>query len=263
MTFVLRTVGASALLIWFYVTAWFVLSLALKRNDVADVAWGLGPTVLGWWLFGRAGVLGATPLLLATVLISVWGVRLAWHIAARDFAPGRGEDPRYATWRKEWKYFTLRSYLQVFLLQGLLMLLVSMPLILLASWPPPALPVLTALGAALWFVGFGFESVADRQLAAFLGQPRESRPRVMDTGLWSWSRHPNYFGESLMWWGLAIIALGVPLGWLGLIGPITITVLLVFVSGIPLVEKRHAGEPDWDDYKARTSAFLPMPPRKN
>ncbi len=263
MIFVVHTLGASALVIWFYVTAWFVLSLALKRNDVADVAWGLGPTVLGWWLFGRTGVLSATPLLLAAVLVSVWGVRLAWHVAARDFAPGRGEDPRYASWRKEWQYFTLRSYLQVFLLQGFFMLLVSMPLIMLASWPPPGLPVLTALGTLLWFVGFGFESVADRQLAAFLAQPRESRPRIMDTGLWAWSRHPNYFGESLMWWGLAIMALGVPLGWLGLIGPVTITVLLVFVSGIPLVEQRHTGEPDWDAYKERTSAFLPMPPRKN
>ncbi len=155
MIVVLRTLAASAMFIWFYVTAWFVLSIALKRNDVADVAWGLGPTLLGWWLFGRAGVLGATPLLLATVLVSVWGVRLAWHIAARDFAPGRGEDPRYAAWRKEWSYFTLRSYLQVFLLQGLLMVFVSMPLILLASWPPPALPVLTTLGAVLWFIGFG------------------------------------------------------------------------------------------------------------
>ena len=82
----LRTLGASALVIWFYITAWFVLSLALSRNDVVDVAWGLGPAVLGWWLFGRAGAYGATPLLLAALLVSVWGVRLALHIAARDFA---------------------------------------------------------------------------------------------------------------------------------------------------------------------------------
>jgi steroid 5-alpha reductase family enzyme len=260
---ILRAIGASALVIWFYVTAWFALSLALKRNDVADVAWGLGPTVLGWWLFVRTGEFGATPLLLVTVLVSVWGARLAWHVAARDFAPGRGEDPRYAAWREEWRYFTVRSYLQVFLLQGFFMLLVSMPLIVLASWPAPALPVLTVVGAALWFAGFGFESIADRQLAAFLTIPREARPPVMDRGLWAWSRHPNYFGESLMWWGLAIVALGVPYGWLGLIGPVTITLLLVFVSGIPLVERRHAGEPDWDAYKQRTSAFLPMPPRKS
>lgn len=263
MITILRTLGASALVIWFYVTAWFVLSLALKRNDVADVAWGLGPTVLGWWLYVRAGVFSATPLLLATVLVTVWGGRLAWHVAARDFAPGHEEDARYAAWRKEWRNFTVRSYLQVFLLQGFFMLLVSMPLIVLGSWPSPASPVLTVLGALLWFVGFGFESVADSQLAAFLAIPREERPRVMDRGLWAYSRHPNYFGESLMWWGLGIIALGVPYGWLGLVGPVTITLLLVFVSGIPLVERRHAGEPDWEAYKERTSAFLPMPPKKD
>ena len=258
-----HTLGASALVILLYVTTWFVLALALERNDVADVAWGLGPAVLAWWLYIRAWTFGPTPLLLAALLVTVWGARLAVHIARRDFAPGRGEDPRYAAWRAEWRFFIARSYLQVFLLQGALMLLVSMPLVVLASSPLLGLPVLTVLGAALWLAGFTFESIADRQLAEFLAEPREKRGRVMDRGLWGWSRHPNYFGESLMWWGLGVIALGVPYGYLGLIGPVTITVLLVFVSGIPLVERRHAGEADWEAYKARTSAFLPMPPHRD
>jgi steroid 5-alpha reductase family enzyme len=262
MTAVLRAVGASTLVVWFYMTAWFVLALKLKRNDVADVAWGLGPAILSWWLYVRAGVFGATPLLLVAVLVSVWGVRLAWHIAVRDFAPGHGEDPRYASWRNEWRHFIVRSYLQVFLLQGAFMVLVSMPIIVLASWPASALPVLTALGAIVWLVGFGFESVADRQLDAFLARAPETRPRVLDTGVWAWSRHPNYFGESLTWWGVAIIALGVPLGWLGLIGPVTITALLLFVSGLPLIEQSHAGDPDWETYKEHTSPFVPMPPKR-
>lgn len=258
-----HTVGASALVILFYVTAWFILAVALERNDVADVAWGLGPAVLAWWLYVRAWTFGPTTLLLAALLVTVWGARLAVHVARRNFAPGRDEDPRYAAWRKEWRYFIVRSYFQVFVLQGALMLLVSMPLVVLASSPMLGLPVLTVLGAALWLVGFAFESIADRQLAEFLAEPREKRGKVMDRGLWAWSRHPNYFGESLMWWGLGVIALGVPYGYLGLIGPVTVTVLLVFVSGIPLVEKRHAGEADWEAYKARTSAFLPMPPHRD
>jgi steroid 5-alpha reductase family enzyme len=260
---VTHTLGASALVILFYVTVWFGLALALERNDVADVAWGLGPTVLAWWLYVRAWTFGPTPLLLVAVLVTVWGVRLAVHIGRRDFAPERGEDPRYAEWRRTWRFFVVRSYFQVFLLQGLLMLMVSMPLIVLASSPTLGLPVLTVLGALLWLGGFTFESIADSQLAAFLAEPREKRGRVMDRGLWAWSRHPNYFGESLMWWGLGVIALGVPQGFLGLIGPVTITVLLVFVSGIPLIEQRHAGESEWEEYKARTSAFLPMPPHKD
>ena len=251
----------SALFLLAYVTAWFVLSLVLARNDVADVAWGLGPTMLVWWLAFLTRV--SNPLILpVAALVTLWGVRLAYHIARRDFAPGRGEDPRYAAWRAEWKFFVVRSYLQVFLLQGLFMLLVSTPLIVLAASAGDRGPALGILGALVWLVGFVLESTADRQLATFLEEPRESRGAVMDRGLWSWSRHPNYFGESLMWWGLAIIALGAEWGWLGLLGPITITLLLVFVSGIPLAEQRHAGEPEWEAYKQRTSAFLPLPPRK-
>jgi steroid 5-alpha reductase family enzyme len=117
-------------------------------------------------------------------------------------------------------------------------------------------------GVAVWIAGFAFEQIADSQLAAFLSLPSENRPRVMDRGLWGWSRHPNYFGESLIWWGFALIACGVPFGWIAFISPLTITWLLVFVSGIPLVENRHAGEPEWEAYKARTSAFVPLPPRR-
>jgi len=244
------------------VSSWFVCSLLLKRNDVADVAWGLGPTMLVWWLAFQSGL--RNPLILpVAVLVTIWGVRLAYHIGRRDFAHGRGEDPRYAAWRAEWKFFVLRSYLQVFLLQGFFMLLVSAPLIVLAASSTDSGLVAAVLGALVWVVGFVFESTADSQLASFLAEPRETRGPVMDRGLWGWSRHPNYFGESLMWFGLAIIALGAQWGWLGLIGPITITTLLVFVSGIPLAEARHAGEPAWEAYKSRTSAFFPLPPKKS
>jgi steroid 5-alpha reductase family enzyme len=253
----------AGLFIWFYVTAWFVLSLVMKRNDVADVAWGLGPTLLAWWFAFQHGLWPPSPLLLAALLTTVWGCRLAYHIAMRDFAFRHEEDGRYAAWRAEWKFFKLRSYLQVFLLQGVFMLLLCSPLIVLAASPDPQLPVLTILGAWIWAAGFAIEAIADTQLRAFLAVPREERPRVMDQGLWSWSRHPNYFGESLMWWGLAVLALGANHGLFALLGPVTITVLLVFVSGIPLVEARHIGDPDWDAYKARTSAFVPLPPKRD
>jgi len=252
--------GQSALFLLAYVSAWYVLALVLRRNDVADVAWGLGPSLLAWWLALRPWA-GAHMIPLA-VLVSLWGVRLAWHIARRDFAPGHGEDARYAAWRAEWRHVALRSYLQVFLLQGFFMLLVSAPIIVLASSPVPSILPLTVAGLLVTCAGFLFETTADRQLAAFLAEPRETRARVMDRGLWGWSRHPNYFGESLIWWGLAILACGVPLGWMAFLGPVTMTWLLVFVSGIPLVENRHAGEPEWEAYKARTSAFLPLPPKR-
>lgn len=252
--------GQSALFLLAYVSAWYVLALALHRNDVADIAWGLGPALLAWWLVMRPWT--GSHLIPLAVIVTIWGVRLAWHVARRDFAPGKTEDPRYAAWRAEWKHVALRSYLQVFLLQGFFMLLVSTPIIVLASSPTAAAPLLTVVGLTVLFAGFIFESTADRQLAAFLAEPRETRGRIMDRGLWGWSRHPNYFGESLIWWGFALIACGVPFGWIAFISPLTITWLLVFVSGIPLVENRHAGEPEWEAYKARTSAFVPMPPKR-
>lgn len=262
LTDIAQTAGMAAFFLLTYVTAWFVASLALHRNDVADVAWGLGPTLLSWWLVVQAGPQRTPALLVAAALVTMWGARLAWHIARRNFRPGAGEDARYAAWRAEWRHFVVRSYLQVFLLQGFFMLLVSMPLIVLASWPLSAGPVALATGAIVWLAGFAFESVGDHQLAVYLSKPRDSRPPVMDTGLWAWTRHPNYFGESVMWWGLGIIALSVPYGWIALVSPVVITWLLVAVSGIPLVEQRHIGDPAWDDYRARTSAFLPRPPAR-
>ncbi|NTU71173.1 MAG: DUF1295 domain-containing protein [Coriobacteriia bacterium] len=253
--------GRCALFLFVYATAWYVLALVMRRNDIADIAWGLGPTLVAWWLALQP--FAAPHALPLAALVSVWGLRLAWHVARRDFAPGRGEDARYAAWRAEWKYVKLRSYLQVFLLQAFFMLLVIAPVVLIAtSAVAPSLPFVIA-GLAVTFAGFAIESTADRQLAAFLAQPRETRGRVMDQGLWGWSRHPNYFGESMIWLGFAILSAGVPLGWIGFISPMIITWLLVFVSGIPMVEQRHAGEPAWEAYKARTSAFVPLPPKRD
>ena len=253
--------GESALFLLVYVTAWYVLALAMRRNDVADVAWGLGPVALAWWLTTRPWA--PSSLVPVAALVSVWGVRLAYHVAVRDFAPGRTEDPRYAAWRAEWKHVALRSYLQVFLLQGFFMLMVSAPVIVLSASPGLLLAPLAVVGGAVTIAGLALETTADAQLAAFLAEPRERRGPVMDRGLWGWSRHPNYFGESLVWWGLAVIACGAPYGWIAFTSPLVITWLLVFVSGIPLVEQRHAGEPDWEAYKARTSAFLPLPPGRD
>jgi steroid 5-alpha reductase family enzyme len=253
-------VGQVGLLVWAYMTLWFVIALALGRNDVADVAWGPGFIVVAWWL-----LIGTDPqpprLWIATVLVTAWGLRLAWHIWSRH--RGRTEDYRYAAWRRQWgRWFLPRTYLQVFLLQGLFMLLIATPLIVLAAEAPPSPPtMLGALAVAVWVSGFAFEAAADAQLAAFLRRP-ENRGRVMDRGVWRYSRHPNYFGESLQWWAIWLLTLGVP-GWVfALVGPLTITVLLRYVSGVPMLERKRTGQPEWEAYKARTSAFVPRPPRR-
>jgi steroid 5-alpha reductase family enzyme len=249
-------------LVALYMTAWFVVALVARRNDLADVAWGIGFIVIMLWLLVRQGSPMSLRQYAVSALVLVWGSRLAWHIGRRNLRPGHAEDARYAKWRREWgSWFVPRTYLQIFLLQGLFMVMISMPVLVVGTAAGPDFGWLDAVGIAVWLIGFAFEATGDAQLARFLGDPA-NRGHVMDRGLWAWTRHPNYFGECTMWWGLALVALSVPGGWPALIGPLTITWLLTMVSGIPLVEKQFSGQPEWEAYKARTSALIPLPPHK-
>jgi steroid 5-alpha reductase family enzyme len=216
-----------------YMSVWFVISLIKKRNDVADIAWGLGFVLLSWSSFGLAGVNGRRGLL-ACLLVSVWGIRLAWHIYSRN--KGKMEDYRYLQWRKEWgKWFYVRSYFQVYLLQGVLLFLIVFPVLVMSKSVGSTLTLLDGIGVAVWLFGFYFEAVGDAQLARFINNP-ENKGKLMQTGLWAYTRHPNYFGEVTQWWGIWLIAVSVPGGWFSVIGPITISILILKVSGIPLLE---------------------------
>ncbi|MBN2399047.1 MAG: DUF1295 domain-containing protein [Candidatus Aminicenantes bacterium] len=251
--------GTAAFIILVYMTLVFVLALAMKNNGIVDVAWGLGFILTGWLIFARYGQ-GRPRQWLALALLTVWGGRLALHIFRRN--RGREEDFRYAAWRRQWgRYFIIRSFGQIFMLQGVLLLLVIAPLLLIIGQEQPALNLLDGLGVLVWLTGFLFEAIGDRQLAAFIREP-SNRGRLMTSGLWRFTRHPNYFGEATLWWGMAILALSAPRGWLGLIGPLVITFLLLFVSGVPLLEKKYRGRPDWEAYKNRTPIFFPWLPKK-
>lgn len=261
MADVLSELARCGALVAAYMTAWFAVALLKKDNSVADIAWGLGFVLVAAVTFSRRGPLFLP--LLVTSLVTVWGARLAFHILVRNRT--RGEDPRYAAWRRKWgRSFLWRSYLQVFLLQGFFLLAISSPVILVntvregASSPRGP----WAAGLLLWCVGFFFEAVGDAQLARFKRDPA-NRGRIMDRGLWRYSRHPNYFGESLMWWGIFLLALEVPYGWTTVVSPLLITFLLVRVSGVPLLEKRYAGNADFQAYARRTNAFVPGPPKKS
>lgn len=251
-------VGASAV-VAAYMTAWYAVSLLLRRNDLADLAWGPGFVCIAAFV-----VLRRPPdarLLLVAALVSLWAVRLAWHVGSR--ISGTSEDFRYAKWRAEWgRWFYLRTYLQVFVLQGLFMLVVSAPVLVTGASRGGPLGLFDLLGGAIWLAGLAFEAVGDAQLTRFKRDPA-NRGRIMREGLWAWTRHPNYFGESLAWWGLGVVALAVPGGWLAAVGPATITFLLVKVSGIPMLEAKHAGEPAFEEYRRTTSAFVPLPPRRD
>ncbi|NQV90557.1 DUF1295 domain-containing protein [Candidatus Uhrbacteria bacterium] len=245
-----------AIVLFIYMTLWFFVSLIRKRNDVADVAWGLGFVLMTWVSFILSDDSSLRGLLTGA-LVSIWGLRLAWHIHARN--KGKQEDYRYLAWRKQWgKWFYVRSYFQVFLLQGVLLFVIILPVLLINMRSGPGLGWLDAVGIAVWLFGFYFEAVGDAQLRRFLKNPT-NKGKLMQEGLWAYTRHPNYFGEVTQWWGIWIVALSVPSGLLGVLGPITITFLIVKVSGIPMLEKKMEEHPDFAEYKKRTSVFIPKP----
>lgn len=238
-------------------TFWFIVSVIKKRNDVADIAWGMGFVLLSWFSFYISGY--SFKALWVNGLVTVWGLRLALHIYMRN--KGKREDFRYLAWRKEWgAWFFIRSYLQVYILQGLFLFLIIQP-VLFINRSMGTIGVFDVFGLLVWLIGYFFESVGDKQLQEFVSNPA-NKGKIMDQGLWRYTRHPNYFGEVTQWWGLFLIALSIPGALFTIIGPITITFLILFVSGVPLLEKKYAGRPDFEAYKKRTSVFFPLPPKR-
>lgn len=241
-----------------YMTVWFVVSLLKQRNDVADVAWGPGFIVVAITSSVMATELTLRALIVTTMVL-IWGIRLALHIASRH--AGKPEDERYAAWRREWgSTVTIRSFLQVFMLQGILLTIISIPVVMINTAPSLPFTPLDIIGISVWLAGFTFEAVSDRQLKQFVKNPT-NRGKIMTGGLWRFSRHPNYFGEVTLWWGIYIVSLSVPGGWMSIIGPIMITFLILKVSGIPMLEKAFEANPDFQQYKRQTSAFFPLPPK--
>lgn len=245
---------SAAGMIWVYMTGLFLLSILRKRNDIADVAWGLGFVLVAWSTYHRLQNLSAGAWLVL-LLVSVWGLRLAGHIYLRN--RHKTEDYRYAAWREAWgKWFWLRSYAQVYLLQGFLLLLVSIPVIQsLVGYATLSWPLL--IGAMIWGIGFYFEVVGDYQLSQFIKNPN-NKGKILQSGLWARTRHPNYFGEVTQWWGIYCMALSTAeAGWT-IIGPLVITILILKVSGIPLLEEKYKNDPAFAVYKKRVPVFFPL-----
>ena len=239
-------------------TSVWILSTMIRDASIVDIVWGAGCVVVAWssWITSDADGLAA---LAVRVCVTVWGLRLAGYLAWRNL--GKGEDFRYQAMRRKYgARFPLISFVTVFLLQGALMWVVSLPVQVVHDVDPQASPVLV-VGVAVWAVGLAFEVVGDLQLARFKADPA-SAGRVMDTGLWRYTRHPNYFGDFLVWWGIAIMALSSVASMVGVIGAVVMSVLLMRVSGVPMLEHSMAKRrPGYVEYQRRTSAFFPRPPR--
>lgn len=260
--FLLNPFVLSAFSLWLYMTMLFFIALIKKDNSIADIGYGVAFIVVSYaCLFFGANPIGYTLSFvefLLFLLVTIWGTRLALRIYLKN--KGKPEDFRYAKWRAEWKFFYLRSYLQVFMLQGIIVYLISLPILLVTnmSGVDNTNILLLSAGTCIWLIGFFFETFGDHQLDKFLKSP-ESRGHLMTTGLWRYTRHPNYFGESTMWWGIFLIAFstGHDLWIFALISPILITTLLLKVSGIPLLEAKMSQHSEWPEYASKTNAFLP------
>lgn len=242
-----------AALVFAFMTSVYFLAILRKNNGIVDIAWGIGFCLIaGFTMFLNKTF---TPEhLLLNAMVFAWGLRLALHIFVRSY--GKPEDFRYKNWRDTWKWFYLRSYLQIFMLQGLLMLIIATPIILLNSSSGGEIGLLDYLGLAVWMIGFGFEAVGDFQLLRFIKNPL-NKGKIMMSGVWSLTRHPNYFGEATLWWGVFLVALSAPFGLLALVSPLAIDFLLLKVSGIPMLEKKYDGNAEYDAYKRRTNALIP------
>ena len=262
----LSLLAANAALVLALMTALWVVSVRLRDASVVDPFWSVGFLLVTAHAVLRTGLAPGKALLLA--MVGAWAIRLFLHLLLRSL--GKPEDPRYAAFRARYgaeRYWWF-SFFQVFLLQGALVVAISAPLQVAASAPAPdPVSAFDVAGFALFPFCFAIETVADAQLAAFRRARAAEGPaapkRLLDTGLWRYSRHPNYFGEALLWWGFWVASLDMPRGWATAFAPALMTFLLLKVSGVAMLDAHMtATRPEYADYVRRTSAFLLLPPRR-
>jgi steroid 5-alpha reductase family enzyme len=259
MSFFNAFFSAGAAILTLMIILWLA-SLLIKNASIVDIFWGFGFIVVTWAAFVLTpqGYLPRKQLMAA--LVTIWGLRLMLHIYLRN--AGQPEDFRYAKWREEngrrWWWI---SFFKVFLLQGVLMWIISAPLLATqTSGFPAILTPLDYIGASIWTVGFLFETIGDLQLMIFKAN-KANRAKILTTGLWKYTRHPNYFGEAVLWWGFYIIALAAGFWWT-IFSPILMTFLLLKVSGVAMLERAMKTKSGYEEYMRKTNAFVPWFPGK-
>ena len=262
------------IVIFIHFTIYFFRAVKQNNFGIIDIGWGQGFVFVVWLLMiYRVFILGANANsigYLTLILTSIWGIRLSSHIGQRNH--GKPEDKRYVAMRAKIKppYVLLKSYINIFLLQALFMLIIVLVLVfnVMSGFSNPVDPMMLIpmiLGVLVWLGGYFFQSVGDRQLAIFVAKT-ENKGKLMTQGLWAYTRHPNYFGEVMMWWGVAILGFangfGIAIPLIGLISPLVVTWLLRYVSGVPLLEKHMKTKPGFFDYEKTTNIFFPWFPKK-
>lgn len=242
-----------------YFTVFFIIGTTLKNNGIVDIGWGIGFVLISTWQWMKNGAVVDSRMIIL-ILVAIWGMRLFYHIFRRNI--NKPEDFRYAKWRKEWgKNVVIRSLFQVYYLQALFMMIIIYPVVWTIVNGDASFDFLFIIGVMVWFFGYLFESIGDMQLRAFKSNIK-NKGKIMQSGLWKYTRHPNYFGEATMWWGIFIISASQGMGIYGIFSPVAITLLLLFVSGVPLLERKYKDREDYRLYSEKTNKFIPGPRRK-
>jgi len=263
-------IGYSALFLLGYLFIAFIIGTIKKNNGLMDVFYGPGYFVVALTSLILYFMINGTVdirQIIITSLVFIWAVRLGTYVFIRN--SGKPEDYRYREMRERWKTnIVIKSFIKIYLFQGIVIIIVAFPVwfVNISNNPTLVNPLDFAgitlwLGAIIWIIGFLFEAFGDYQLFKFKKNP-ENKGKVMDNGLWKYSQHPNYFGEVTQWWGIYVIVLAVPFGFISFIGPLFITYLIIKVSGIKLLDKRFEADDKYADYKRRTSVFFPWFPKK-
>ena len=247
------------ILLFIFFFSVFIIAQMIKDNSIVDIAWGSGFVITALYNYFRNPDQGLKGMIIS-ICISIWGLRLSYHIAKRKL--GSPEDYRYVAMRKKWgnRFVLLKSYFNVYFIQMMIMYVVSLPVIY-GNTTTQELYWYNWIGILLWATGFFFESFGDYQLKRFIKNP-SNKGKIMDRGLWALTRHPNYFGDSSMWFGIFLIAITNISGIWIIVGPALMTFFLVFVSGVRLLEKKYKDNQAYENYKLRTSAFIPWFPKK-
>jgi steroid 5-alpha reductase family enzyme len=250
---------ASALGILIYMVILFLIAQYLKNNSIVDIAWGFGFVIVYFISAFLAKDVHIAQILIG-IMVSIWGIRLSTYLFIRN--KDKEEDYRYQEMRKRWgNHQKIGAFLNVFLLQGVIMYIISLPLMIVNYKALPGLGMAEVIGVIFWVIGFFFEAVGDYQKSKFKANP-ENKGKIMQSGLWKYTRHPNYFGDAQLWWGIFLVAYPAGLSYISIISPIIMNFLLLKVSGVAMLEKKYDDNPEFKKYAERTNAFIPWFPKE-